>query len=465
MSKMKKLLAVAMFAVATTIATGCGGNNTVQTVAVRDSILVDTVSPQMGSIIVMGEYIGTVEPNQQVAVLPRIPGEVLSVYFGVGDMVEAGDILFTIDTADVENNIAALEAQLAVQDATVRAAQTGVELVDGAAMESQLLQATGGIAQAEAAVSQAEQNVEQSRIGIEQAQMAYDMAAQAYADTAILFEAGVAARVAYDQAEAGYLNATAALERAQSGYAMATIALSQAQLGHAQAVEGQRILVENAPEENRRRATDALSQAQAARNTIIVNLDLARDRLDDATVRAPIGGVIERRNVEPFGFANPQAPAFVISDQDSMAVFFRVPRSSFEHLAIGDEITLFDGTAEYFGTITEIAATVDAGGLIGVNAAIPNPPANLLGGTSVRIFAEAARAVDVPVLPLGVIHYDRGVPYVYVEDGGFANRVQIETGIFDAHEIQVLYGVTAGDRIISTWSARLTDGAEVHFND
>lgn len=434
-------------------------DDTVPVAVVPDAILIDTINPETGNIVVTGEYIGAVEPDRQVAVIPRIPGEVINVYFSVGDTVEAGDILFTIDATEIENSIIGLEAQLEVQNAMVQAALTGISLIDGTAMAAQVLQADGGVNQAAAAVRQAEEGIEQVRIGIEQAQMGYDLAEQAYRDTTLLFEAGIVARIAFDQAQAGYLNAAAMLEQAQSGYAIANIGLNTARQMYEQAREGQRILVEDMPEENLRRAQDGLAQAQAARNTLMVNLDLARERLDDAYVRAPIGGVIEMRMVEPFGFANPAAPAFIISDQDTLNVSFRVPRNAAEHISVGDEITLADGDVS--GVITEVAATVDMGGLIAVRAKIPYPPANLIGGMTVRIFADAQRALGVPIVPLGVIHYDRGLPHVYIEDGGFARRVRVETGIFNAHYIQIISGVDAADNIIRTWSARLTDGVEV----
>jgi RND family efflux transporter MFP subunit len=443
--------------------TSCG-NETVAAVAVSDSVLVGTVMPVIGDIVVQGEYIGTMEPNQQVAVLPRVPGEVLSVYFNVGDTVEAGDILFTIDTTDILSGINALEAQLAVQDAVISAARTGVALIDGSAMQSQILSADGGVAQASAAVSQAGLNLEQARIAIEQAQMGYDLAAQGLADTTTLFEAGVVSRNVFEQTEAGYLNAAANLERALSGLEMATLGVSQAERAYAQALEGQRILLEQVPAENRRRANDALAQAQAAREIVLVNLESTRDRLNDAVVRAPIGGLIEMRNVEEFGFAAPGMPAFLISDQNSMTVSFRVPRISVAFLELGDEIILHDGTNEYLGEIIEIGTMVDFGGLLTVKARIPNPPAHLLSGTSVRIFANAQRANDVLILPLNAIHHDRGVATVFVAQNGIARRVPVELGIFDANYAQILSGISQNDEIISTWSSRLADGVEVEVS-
>jgi multidrug efflux pump subunit AcrA (membrane-fusion protein) len=389
------------------------------------------------------------QPIQQVAILPRFPGEVISVNFNVGDTVEAGDILFTIDVGDIETNIAALEAQLAVQDAMVQSALTGMQLLDGSAMQSQILAAAGGVAQAKF-------NLEQAALGVEQAKMGYDLAEQGFADAKTLFEAGVMARSAFEQAEAGYLNAVSALERANIGHSMAEIALTQA-------LESQRILLEEAPTENLRRAGDVLAQAQAARNAVMVNLKSARDRLEDASVTSPISGVVERRNVEPFSFAAPQSPAFLISAQDSMTVSFRVPRNSVAYLKISDTVSLHDGIMTMSGAITEIGTMVDAGGLITVSANIPNPPSTLLSGTSVRVFVDTQRVNDVPIIPLSAVYHERGVPHVFIAEDGVARSVVIETGLFDSDYVHVISGLEDSPLVINTWSARLSDGVEIEI--
>ncbi|MDR0272726.1 MAG: HlyD family secretion protein [Clostridiales bacterium] len=439
------------------------GDSTVETSATTNGISVGVISPQIGDIAVIGEYVGVMQPIQQVAIIPRVPGEVSEVFFQVGDMVEAGDILFSIKTDDIETNIASLEAQLAVQDAVVRAAQTGVSLVDGSAMQSQILSAAGGVAQAEAGVAQAEYNLEQAALGVEQAQMGYDLAEQAFRDTTTLFEAGVVSRSAWEQTEAGYSNAQATLERANIGHSQAELGLAQARMGREQALEGQRILLEQAPEENRRRATDGLAQAEAARNIIMVNLENVRDMLDDANVTSPISGIVEMRNVEPFGFALQTSPAFLISGHDSMTVNFRVPRRSVAYLSIGDSISLRDGNNVLPGTITEIGTMVDFGGLLTIGANIPNPPASLLSGTSVRVFAEAERSNDTMLLPLAAIFYEQGVPHVYVAENGIARFIPVETGVFDTNYIEIISGISQNTQVINTWSARLSDGIEIEI--
>ena len=429
--------------------------------ALNERLTVNTIMPEMGDIIVTGEYIGTMEPGRQVAVLPMLPGEVLSVYFSVGESVRAGDVLFTIDSSDIETNITALEAQLAVQEAMVRAAETGVALVGGSAMQSQLVTAAGGVNQAAAAVAQAEQNIGQARIGIEQAQMAYDLALQGKNDALVLFAAGAMSRSAVDQAEAGYLNARAGLDRAISGLALAEIGLGQANQAHAQALEGQSILTNQAPRENRRRAEDALEQARAAYNAVLVNIETARDRLDDTAVTSPINGVVQMRNVEPFGFAAPGNLAFLIAEYDYMTVMFRVPRSSVEFLEVGDEIALSDNGKYHSGKITEISSAVEPGGLLTIRASVPNPISSLMAGSSVRVFADAQRAEDVITLPIGAVRHERGVPFVFVAEGGVARRIQVETGLFNEEIIQIVSGISITDLIITTWNPGLVDGTEI----
>ena len=455
------LLSVALLAVVVFANRTSSDNIHAAQSALNERISVNTIMPEMGGIIVTGEYIGTLEPGQQVAVLPMLPGEVLSVYFTLGEYVREGDVLFRIDPSDIENSIAALEAQLAVQEAMIRAAETGVELVGGSAMQSQIISAAGGVNQAAAAVAQAEQNVTQALIGIEQAQMAYDLALQGKNDAALLFAAGAMSRSALDQAEAGYLNARAGLDRAISGLQLAEIGQATAMQAHAQALEGQRILTNQAPGENRRRAEDGLEQARAAYNAVLVNIETARDRLDDTIVTSPISGIVQMRNVDPFGFAAPGSPAFLIAEVDFLTVMFRVPRTAAEFLQVGDEITLTDNGNYYTGSITEISSAVEPGGLLTVRASIPNPNASLMAGTSVRVFADVQRAEDIIILPIGAVRHERGVPFVFIADGGIARRVQVETGLFNVDSIQIVSGLSVTDRVITTWNPGLADGSEI----
>lgn len=135
---------------------GCGAADTAASLISGDEdtalLEVDTVSPLITDIAVEGEYVGILEYEDQVSVVPMLNGEVTATYFEEGDYVEAGDLLFTID--DEAYQLQLQNAQIAYQQA-----QSGID--------SQLGQLQMGRDSAVNTVSSAQE-------GISQIQDSYD---------------------------------------------------------------------------------------------------------------------------------------------------------------------------------------------------------------------------------------------------------------------------------------------------
>jgi len=66
---------------------------------------------------------GTVEPLANVAVKPRVDGQIVEVGFREGDLVKAGDVLFRLDDRIVKALIAQAEAAIARDQASLRDAE------------------------------------------------------------------------------------------------------------------------------------------------------------------------------------------------------------------------------------------------------------------------------------------------------------------------------------------------------
>jgi len=461
---------------------------------VKRDIVVETISPEIGDVIIIGEYIGIMEPSQQVPVLPKVAGEVLAVHFNVGDYVKAGDILFEIDPTVLEVSIAQTEAAVASaqakanqglsaasdnlstfnsnvrdgHDSTLRAAQNAIDAasaaLDGAKQARNNAQIAVEAAENRASSAQANLNTARQQLDdfvnkdILPLSMSHlqplmpgirDQVISQLNDA--VTQAGLAVDAAWlvvDQADVALRLARQGVEQAQSG-------LDKAHDGYQTAevmVAAQRRNIE--------------SQVEMARlNTNFDDQQIAIDKLhsdlDNFKGIAPISGVIERRSIEPFHMASPGAPAFVISNKHSMNVTFKIPRNSHAFMHPGDKVTMEDRGMLHTGIITEISTGVDAGGMFTVKANIPNPPASLYTGASVKIFADSQKAEDILILPISAVFYERGLPFVYIAEGGHAKKVQIDVGIFNHDHIHVISGITQSDRIISTWSARLTDGVEI----
>ncbi len=135
---------------------GCGAADTAASLISGETdtalLEVDTVNPLITDISVEGEYVGILEYEDQVSVVPLLNGEVTATYFEEGDYVEAGDLLFTID--DEAYQLQLRNAQIAYQQA-----QSGID--------SQLGQLQMGRDSAVNTVSSAQE-------GISQIQDSYD---------------------------------------------------------------------------------------------------------------------------------------------------------------------------------------------------------------------------------------------------------------------------------------------------
>ena len=75
-------------------------------------------TPQVGSLYLETEYIGSLEPAEMVTVIPMLTGEILSVNFEAGQMVNEGDVLCTINVDALSSyKISVDSAAINVQDA------------------------------------------------------------------------------------------------------------------------------------------------------------------------------------------------------------------------------------------------------------------------------------------------------------------------------------------------------------
>ena len=72
---------------------------------------------EVGNLIIMAEATGSVEPIKRVEVKSKASGEILRLYVDVGDRVEPGALLATIDPRDVRNGFEQAEADLDVAKA------------------------------------------------------------------------------------------------------------------------------------------------------------------------------------------------------------------------------------------------------------------------------------------------------------------------------------------------------------
>src|SRR5690606_10330652 len=80
-----------------------------------------------GDVIDQIKISGTIKPNSEVDIYPKVSGRVLELTFGVGDNVKAGDVLATIEHQEYQLQERSARASLAVAKTNENAARIEAE--------------------------------------------------------------------------------------------------------------------------------------------------------------------------------------------------------------------------------------------------------------------------------------------------------------------------------------------------
>jgi membrane fusion protein, multidrug efflux system len=112
----------------------CGGSHT-SAQSIRPPVPVTVATAERRTMPVTLKAIGHVEPIETVGIKARIGGELLKVSFAEGQMVHAGDPLFTIDPRPYQAALRQAEAQLARDQAQLAKAEQDIARYAGLVKE------------------------------------------------------------------------------------------------------------------------------------------------------------------------------------------------------------------------------------------------------------------------------------------------------------------------------------------
>lgn len=450
---------------------GGGGRGSGQVEMSESVIQVKLQTPETGSLSRTTDFIGKIEPSESVNVYPEISGKVSAVYFEAGDTVQAGDLLFTLDDSD-----AALSYEMA--QASYEQKVISADTTLGSNYESKLLSAKAQLNSAQQSLNNARLKLKDYNDGYDdslinaekrrdEAETAMKAAEQAYAD----------AKNDPDTDEDTLKNLLEEFTKAEQEYLLLRSEINEledsedseardlrssyknAQTNYEQALESYNLLLGGSLEDTQRATEAELKSAQ-------LSLEQSAATLDKYKVYSPISGVIETKSVTPYEMASTGTAAYTISNKNTMSVKFNASADAAVALSLGDEVTLTKSAAEYTAVITSIDTKADEStGLFPIEAQIQDADGSLLSGVSVKVTAATQKAENAMLIPIDVIYYDEGQPYVFTYSDGTARRTDIVTGMASSAEVVVESGLDMNSQIITTWHPDLKDGVSVTLAD
>ena len=387
------------------------------------------------------EFVGRVEAAESVKVYATSQAKVLETYAVPGQHVEKGQLLFQLDTENLETMVetSRLQYEAAVSGANTTIIQSKNAYDSAGDMYTTIKESRDAI---EDAWEGAQRSLNQANAALQAAQEA----GVTGEELAKLQTAQVAAQMAYEQARNAYIQNYDKLDE-------------QVKSARKNLVTARDTYKNTKGDEDEGITGTIQTQVDLAK----ISYDNAVKALNEAKVYAPVSGVISMKNVAASDMATPGAPAYVI-DQDSAApmISFNLSEDGANALTVGSPVTVSYNGQDYPAQITELSnAANPQTGLYAAKAQTEEPLGTSRSGGVVKVKASTAKAENALLLPLELLEYDENQPYVYLFRDGVAVRADVVTGISSAEEVVILSGITAGDQIITTWHPDLRDGAAV----
>jgi len=205
-----------------------------------------------------------------------------------------------------------------------------------------------------------------------------------------------------------------------------------------------------------------LAQIRKAEATV----RLAEINLKNATIRAPINGIISKRFLDQGAFVTTTAPLIRIVAMDVVKVAVPVVEGELAQIRPGShaEIRVDTYPDELFrGSVVRISPTVDAQTRTAdVEIQVGNHDHRLKPGMFARASLIVQRRDGVLLLSKDSLLREKGASRVFVHDNGKASLKEIMLGLEGEQYIEVLKGLQEGDEVIVAGHYELTDGMPVH---
>lgn len=435
---------------------------------------------------------GSVEASSVRELRAAFSSKQVGLLVGMGERVEAGQILAELQADELANQVLAQEAQVARAESSLAALrlqqqQAPVQLAQRLEQaRTQLIQAEESLSAASRQTETLKQRLEQARAALELLQSrnaaGSDQVGQARA-ALVKAEEGYraepmrpGARTSYEQARAAYeaalqqsqeaaRQAAADLRRAYDdldlaqkeyeragGENPAAVTLAQSQ------VESARLAVRLAEMEAESGGTVAaqVRAAQADLAAARASLAAARERLEQARVTAPAPGTvlaIHPRDGQP---VQEGQVLLTLGDLEQMTVSARVDEVDIGKVKVGQLLSVRSNAhpqERFAGEVVRVAAQVAqspqaVSSFFEVEGRVTNAGGLLRSGMNAEVTIATDRRDSAVVVGLAAVREEESEALVLVVEGFTVKLRPVKLGLRTQTEVEILEGLEEGEQVI-----------------
>jgi HlyD family secretion protein len=353
---------------------------------------------------------GVLFPLAQSAIVPKISAPVKTFLVKRGSRVHEGELLAVLEHQD-------LAAAAVDTKGTYDQAQATYEISTGADLPAEM---------------------QKAQLETQAAKQMLDAQQKVYDSRQELFQQGALPRKELDQSRVD-------LTQARNQYEMA-----QKHLEAMQAIGKQQTL------------KSAAGQLESAKGKYLG----ATAQLSYSEIRSPMNGVIADRPLYPGEMAAAGTPLLTVMDVSKVIARAHIPQQDAALLKLGDKANIMapgeDQPTE--GKVTVISPALDPNSTtVEVWVEAKNPEQRLKPGTSVQLSMLARTIPDALVIPAAsLLTAEDGTTSVML--AGSDNRAHqkpVKVGVRQGDDVQIVDGVKAGDRVVTSGAYGLPDNTQI----
>ena len=372
---------------------------------------VRAVSATKSSISRTLELTGELTPTESVIVASMVDGPIAFCPWREGDRVKAGQKLVEIDRSIYQANVKSAEASMKVSQARLEDMKAGTRPEE--------------IAKQRESVRQLEESAAYAKDDFERTEKLVDSGA-------LPGEVMGKTRVEYVAQTTRLAAAREQLKMLEAGSTRTALAVQKA----------------------------ALDEAEA-------RLALEKAKLAECVIDSPFSGIVTKVHVRPGDMASAKARLIELANFSSVVARFAVPEAFMAQvrpeMAVDARLDAYPGKA-FSGRVIRAypdldrrmrTRTVEAK-IAGISEVMP--------GMFVRLTLKLEQIDDALVVPLAaLVTTSEGDSVVFAVRDGKAIRRKVKTGVEASDRIQVVEGISPGDKVIVSGHKDLRDGMDVRL--
>jgi multidrug efflux pump subunit AcrA (membrane-fusion protein) len=364
-----------------------------------------------GAMIGTVTYTGSVAPFNEEDIFPRVTGRIVEMPVYPGDAVQAGQVVARLDDVELASRVREAEAMAATAQA------------NGAQMEADVVAARQGVVQME------------RELAMVDAELSYARGVRDRSER--LVASGAISRQDYEN------------DRSMAQALEAKREAAQAKLEQARAME-------TSSAKKLEAAQAMIAQGRAASRTA----QIVRDYV---SIVAPTGGYVAKRLVAPGVLVQPGMPILKIAELDRVRLQANVGEKDIGTIRIGSPVTVTTTDGQTLSArVTAVFPFVDQGPRTAVvEAIVDNQHRRLLPGQYVTMEIATGERADAITVPRGAIARLGEAAKVWVVIDGRAEPRSVTTGLASAERVEIVRGLSVGERVVARGHEGLFAGARV----